>query len=480
MTKKTIDLRIARAILRWGMVAFSIAAPAAGQENYTLTTYYPSPSGVYKRMLTTADTILARDGGKVGIGLGKAIAPQQVLSVGGSVNIDQASGNKGAVNPGLTFGSGSGEGIASKRDLGGNQFGLDFYSQSLPRMSITNGGNVGIGTTRPAATLDVEGSLYVNSQAGSIKMVNGQNEWDILTPKNGQDLQLTPGHGMNGIYINGNGYISVGGADPGDGSNSPSYPIEIRTGGQQGSNWGPANYNWLSTNGHVVGNCSGTRDCKGFVDIWSANRIVAAEFDAYSDSRIKTIVGSRNPASDLDLLGKLRFVDYRYRDQASKGSGVKAGLIAQEVEKVYPQAVHNEKDFIPNFFQISTMTIYDAASKTLEIRMDKPHGLHVGDRARIIGGNGSLDRRVAGVLSETGFSVEDWPLDDKSVFVYGKQVDDYRVLDYDQVFTVGLSAVQGLSAKVAGLSAENQSLKLRLERLEKRLGLSDANAKGAR
>jgi len=39
-----------------------------GSETLTLTTYYPAPYGGYVSLLTTGKTILARDGGNVGIG----------------------------------------------------------------------------------------------------------------------------------------------------------------------------------------------------------------------------------------------------------------------------------------------------------------------------------------------------------------------------------------------------------------------------
>ena len=45
-----------------------LSAGELGSENVTLTTYYPAPSGAYTRMITTGETLLARDGGNVGIG----------------------------------------------------------------------------------------------------------------------------------------------------------------------------------------------------------------------------------------------------------------------------------------------------------------------------------------------------------------------------------------------------------------------------
>ena len=73
----------------------------------------------------------------------------------GNVMVDPGSLNNGALLPGLTFGLNSGEGIASRRTAGGNQFGLDFYTFGSNRLSIANGGNVGIGTNNPARRLQV-------------------------------------------------------------------------------------------------------------------------------------------------------------------------------------------------------------------------------------------------------------------------------------------------------------------------------------
>lgn len=82
------------------------------------------------------------------VGIGTTVAPQQYLSVRGGVNIDQANNNGGFINNGntngysLTFGSSSGEGIASQRQATGNQYGLDFYTSFAQRMSLNNSGNL--------------------------------------------------------------------------------------------------------------------------------------------------------------------------------------------------------------------------------------------------------------------------------------------------------------------------------------------------
>lgn len=109
-------------------------------------------------------------GGNVGIG---TAAPQQNLSVNAGLNVDQANVNAGAVAPGLTFGSLSGEGIASKRTVGGNQWGLDFYTGFANRMSITNSGRVGLGLTAPESQLHLSGGSWdLTNTEGDLKIGN--------------------------------------------------------------------------------------------------------------------------------------------------------------------------------------------------------------------------------------------------------------------------------------------------------------------
>ena len=121
--------------------------------------------------LRSGGSIVAFDGNdSVGIGTS---SPQQNLSVVGGLNIDQGDQNNGTIpknqpGPCLTFGSGSGEGIASKRTSGGNQWGLDFYTAFNTRMSINNQGQVGIGTLNPAYALDVNGSINATSAVSAV------------------------------------------------------------------------------------------------------------------------------------------------------------------------------------------------------------------------------------------------------------------------------------------------------------------------
>jgi hypothetical protein len=102
--------------------------------------------------------------GNVGIG---TASPQQSLSVAGGLNIDQGGQNSGTITTdALTFGSFSGEGIASERVSNGSQYDLEFYTDFNNRIEILNNGNVGIGNTSP-------GNLLVVGNSGSPAYCDG-------------------------------------------------------------------------------------------------------------------------------------------------------------------------------------------------------------------------------------------------------------------------------------------------------------------
>jgi hypothetical protein len=120
---------------------------------------------------TATNQFLIRALGGVGIGVN---APQQMLSVSQGMNIDQYDSNSGAVANTLRFGYGSGEAIGSKRNPGGNRWGLDFYTDSVNRMTILNNGNVGLGTITPTDRLMVvnahcDGNSWINASDRNLK-----------------------------------------------------------------------------------------------------------------------------------------------------------------------------------------------------------------------------------------------------------------------------------------------------------------------
>lgn len=80
--------------------ALAVFAQSAFAEEVTVTTYYPSPEGKYKKLETTDETLLATDTtsetAKVGIG---TTTPQATLDVNGDLSVSgtiTVNGKKGA------------------------------------------------------------------------------------------------------------------------------------------------------------------------------------------------------------------------------------------------------------------------------------------------------------------------------------------------------------------------------------------------
>jgi len=59
-----------------------------------------------------------------------------------------------------------------------------------------------------------------------------------------------------------------------------------------------------------------------------------------------------------------------------------------------------------------------------------------------------------------------------NVFCYGKEVDDFNILDKQKLFALNFSATQELDRKVISLQQENEILKARLTILESKINIS--------
>lgn len=195
---------------------------------------------------TTSPTIVEgrlflQSGGNVGVG---TVGPEQNLSVNAALNLDQAAKNNGkSLNPGLSFGSKSGEGIASNRKGTANVHGLDFYTGEAIRMSITHSGNVGIGTTKPGSDAGMIGGLTINGTGGTqltvqesgvsgfaLNVASGQwtmfdkagGTWNASLSSDGGNIGIGTATPQQSLSVNGGLNIDQGQGNTGSGSSGGS------------------------------------------------------------------------------------------------------------------------------------------------------------------------------------------------------------------------------------------------------------------
>lgn len=235
---------------------------------------------------------------------------------------------------------------------------------------------------------------------------------------------------------------------------TPQCPLDVNG----AATLGTLTYGYLNKDG-----LTGKYTASPNYSIRAAWSILAAEFHAISDARVKNIYGLANNHQNLELLENLEVINFSYIDTYSYGNQAKYGFVAQEVEKILPEAINKSSEFIPDVFCSATEFAVDN-SQQIKIKLGKPHNFSDGDVVRLY-----LDRQMkespVRVLSDTDFIVDGVSEEPEFVFVYGKQVKDFCTLDYDQIFTLGIGAIQELSRQnkslkndIAVLNSENSDL----------------------
>lgn len=189
--------------------------------------------------------------------------------------------------------------------------------------------------------------------------------------------------------------------------------------------------------------------------LYADKEIHGAVFRAFSDARIKNITGRSDSAKDLNNLLALEVTDYTYRDTITRGNAPQKKLVAQQVEKVYPLAVRQSTDEVPDIYKSATINDGWIALAT---------DLKVGDRVRLIAEGGDGVHEVLEVR-EGGFRT-DFKTPGNEVFVFGRQVSDFRTVDYEAIAMLNVSATQELHRQLDAKNAEIAALRQRVTDLE--------------
>jgi hypothetical protein len=384
---------------------------------------------------------------------------------------------------------------------------------ALQRMIIKENGFVGINQSLPETMLHVNyagdctsrgtvgnnGVIYVGPTDGTRLMIDN-NEIMALTNNTAGGSLLINGPPQN----NADGSSTFSGGNVLIGYNQPlnEYAMSIEStnnrvvvsgnmkinqdvaigGGAPGTHAKLDVTNWEYTNiaaGKYFGSASTALQNWGggsqFLSIWATHAITAPSFFAYSDIRIKKDIGTVSGTQSLDFINKLNIVDYKYKDEIGNGSNMQKGTIAQEVEKIAPNAITTLTDFIPSIYAVSTNVVEDKNNKTLTVSLKNETDLKVGDKVRIISNSSRNDYEVVEIINSNTFKINNWneQLMDNSVFVYGKEVNDYKSVNYDYLYTANIAATQELYKMILDLQNENASLKTEMNKMGKLQGQID-------
>jgi hypothetical protein len=223
---------------------------------------------------------------------------------------------------------------------------IDFRINNSNAMTITSGGNVGIGTSSPNSKLSVTGDITLQSAGAAIRDINNNA---LLSVQNSNEIWLGGGgSGFSTLFYTGGSermrITSAGKVLVGTTTSVANYAMDVGgnlTGGiwSKCNNSGDAQYvSQSSTIGwHYYALTSGGAVFYVLTngDVRNANN----SYGAISDIKLKENITDASPKLD-DLL-KVKIRNYNLIDDETKTKQI--GVIAQELEEIFPNLITEDK-----------------------------------------------------------------------------------------------------------------------------------------
>ena len=399
-------------------------------------------------------------------------------------------------------------------------------------MTFDSSGNVGIGTSSPGTTLEVNGvsvfksylhvanptntinSPYTtgidvyNSGTGDATLalrvkdstagdpfiafdISSEYGWSLgVDNSDSNKFKLArTWHNLASsteLTVTTDGYVGIGTASPkaglhvtthawqGLGGSNKEYSRSYTNTSYWSSHSGTASFNWGIYSEYAIG-CTG-----GFVH---SN----ATFSA-SDERIKKNIVDADDAECLETLRLLKPKKYQYKDVIRRGEEPVWGFIAQEVKETLPHATKFIQDVIPNIYELAnvsssnvitftnfnTSNLVENATTLIKVTgIDgENHDIHLAEviDEHTVRVKEDLTEWI-GSVDETGNVVAG-----NQLFVHGQEVEDFVYIQKEAIWTVTTAALQEVDrqqqtdkARIAELESRNDALESRNDALESRV-----------
>jgi len=261
--------------------------------------------------------------------------------------------------------------------------------------------------------------------------VAGGTWWETGTLNSGNFYIGNEASTINAIHIKPTGNLGIGLIDP-------QFKLEVASGAGSISS---ISYKYFNLNNNLTTSTVPINDiCAKFnSSIWCANSIISS-----SDNRIKKEIVPINNSNALNQILNIQPVKYKYINDIEINNKDSYGFIAQDIKEIIPEAVELKEDVIPNIFKLFTKNddiIYTNQEDFTSL-------LKINDYIECIFEN--IDNKYLIKILDINLNyikieITDNKIKDiNKIFIIGKKINDFHILNKDYIYTLNISATQEL------------------------------------
>jgi hypothetical protein len=315
--------------------------------------------------------------------------------------------------------------------------------------------NVDILTITNTGTITNSSTSYIN--AGGLRLGGfdtGNSIWQNtgnlgISANTGSAITFAIGNGSEKMRVHTNGYVGIS-------FTTPSYPLHVGTSAATSS----------VPNGTIYATGSGLStstnnnyptSIKSENAIWSGTGLIYS-----SDIRIKNNITDISDDLALQQILAIQPKTYNYIDNILRGTNKVYGFIAQQIAEVIPNAVSsNNIEYIPNIYKSFNLT-----NDIIETTENLTPLLKIDDNIKIYTDELESEQFCKIIeITETSIKI-DKSINGKNAFIYGKQINDFHVLNKEYIYTLNVCATQELYKLIQQLQQQVAELTNRISILE--------------
>ena len=298
-----------------------------------------------------------------------------------------------------------------------DKFALYSPSANFTFEMVLGKNNLASGSDVNGTPISTPSGFQITHQTTGAVVINN-NKLGIIAFNQGTDERMR---------INTNGRVGIG-------VTSPDCPLHVGSGVAH-SGGSTTYFGGSSTELEVDSNTTDLVSIKA-----TSAFLTSTYYLAISDNRIKCDIEDISDTEALDLINRLEPKRYNYVDPNRREKYKTIGFIAQQVEEVLPNSIKTRTDYVPDIMQEINDPVWEDNKLIFSLGFEDNNTGNV----RFYVEEEEKEQLKDYKYEDGGFNFEKQY---EKVFVYGREVNDFKTLNKDGIFSVGISAIQELSRK---------------------------------